>query len=110
MGVRIAIDDFGTGYSSLSYLTRFPLAKLKLDRSFVRGLPGNERDGAIATSVVAMGHGLKLDVLAEGIETEAQWHFLRDLGCDMGQGYHFARPMPFDALVSHLQAPVPEPA
>jgi diguanylate cyclase (GGDEF)-like protein/PAS domain S-box-containing protein len=111
MGVRIAIDDFGTGYSSLSYLTRFPLAKLKLDRSFVRGLPDNERDGAIATSVVAMGHGLKLDVLAEGIETEAQWHFLRDLGCDMGQGYHFAKPMPYDALVKHLQshaeAPIP---
>ena len=103
MGVGMAIDDFGTGYSSLSYLTRFPIAKLKLDRSFVRGLPYSERDAAIATSVVAMGHGLKLQVLAEGIETEAQAQFLRTLGCQMGQGWLFAKPMPLDALAAHLQ-------
>jgi diguanylate cyclase (GGDEF)-like protein/PAS domain S-box-containing protein len=104
MGVGIAIDDFGTGYSSLSYLTRFPVAKLKLDRSFVRGLPHAERDAAIATSVVAMGHGLKLQVLAEGVETEEQMRFLRGLGCELGQGWLFAKPMPFDALVRHLEA------
>jgi len=102
MGVGMAIDDFGTGYSSLSYLTRFPVAKLKLDRSFVRGLPHSERDAAIATSVVAMGHGLRLQVLAEGIETEEQAQFLRSLGCQMGQGWLFAKPMPLDALVKHL--------
>jgi EAL domain-containing protein (putative c-di-GMP-specific phosphodiesterase class I) len=104
MGVGLAIDDFGTGYSSLSYLTRFPVAKLKLDRSFVRGLPDNLRDAAIATSVVAMGHGLKLQVLAEGIETEAQMQFLRALGCEMGQGWLFAKAMPLDALTAHLLA------
>ncbi|MEW6707252.1 MAG: EAL domain-containing protein [Pseudomonadota bacterium] len=104
MGVGMAIDDFGTGYSSLSYLTRFPVAKLKLDRSFVRGLPHSERDAAIAHSVVAMGHGLKLQVLAEGIETDAQAQFLRGLGCQMGQGWLFAKAMPLQALVLHLHA------
>jgi diguanylate cyclase (GGDEF)-like protein/PAS domain S-box-containing protein len=104
MGLGLAIDDFGTGYSSLSYLTRFPVAKLKLDRSFVRGLPDNHRDAAIATSVVAMGHGLKLQVLAEGIETEAQMQFLRGLGCEMGQGWLFAKAMPLEALAAHLTA------
>jgi diguanylate cyclase (GGDEF)-like protein/PAS domain S-box-containing protein len=103
MGVGMAIDDFGTGYSSLSYLTRFPVAKLKLDRSFVRGLPHSERDAAIAHSVVAMGHGLKLQVLAEGIETEDQAQYLRGLGCQMGQGWLFARPMPLEALSEHLR-------
>jgi diguanylate cyclase (GGDEF)-like protein/PAS domain S-box-containing protein len=107
MGVGMAIDDFGTGYSSLSYLTRFPVAKLKLDRSFVRGLPHDERDAAIATSVVAMGHGLKLQVLAEGVETEAQMLFLRQLGCQMGQGWLFAKAMPLEALVRYLQADAP---
>jgi EAL domain-containing protein (putative c-di-GMP-specific phosphodiesterase class I) len=107
MGVGMAIDDFGTGYSSLSYLTRFPVAKLKLDRSFVRGLPDNERDAAIATSVVAMGHGLKLQVLAEGIETEEQAAFLRQLGCQMGQGWLFARPLTLDALTDRLAAGLP---
>jgi diguanylate cyclase (GGDEF)-like protein/PAS domain S-box-containing protein len=107
MGVGLAIDDFGTGYSSLSYLTRFPVAKLKLDRSFVRGLPHSERDAAIATSVVAMGHGLKLKVLAEGIETAEQMEFLRGLGCEMGQGYFFAKPMPLEALYKHLQQTQP---
>jgi diguanylate cyclase (GGDEF)-like protein/PAS domain S-box-containing protein len=104
MGLGLAIDDFGTGYSSLSYLTRFPVGKLKLDRSFVRGLPDNHRDAAIATSVVAMGHGLKLQVLAEGIETEAQMQFLRGLGCEMGQGWLFAKALPLDALAAHIQA------
>jgi diguanylate cyclase (GGDEF)-like protein/PAS domain S-box-containing protein len=103
MGVGLAIDDFGTGHSSLSYLSRFPVAQLKIDRSFVRGLPGNEREAAIATAIVAMGHGLKLQVLAEGIETEAQRRFLHGLGCDLGQGWLFARPMPMDALTRHLR-------
>jgi len=111
MGVGLSIDDFGTGYSSLSYLTRFPVAKLKIDRSFVRGLPHNERDAAIARSVVAMGHGLKLQVLAEGIETAEQMQFLQQLGCDFGQGWHFAKPMPLEALVQRLQAtPAAQPA
>jgi diguanylate cyclase (GGDEF)-like protein/PAS domain S-box-containing protein len=108
MGVGLAIDDFGTGYSSLSYLSRFPVAQLKIDRSFVRGLPGNEREAAIATAIVAMGHGLKLQVLAEGIETEAQRRFLHGLGCDLGQGWLFARAMPLASLMQHLgeRAPV----
>ncbi|UUX94180.1 EAL domain-containing protein [Aquabacterium sp. J223] len=102
MGIGFAIDDFGTGYSSLSYLSRFPLAKLKIDRSFVRGLPDNPSDVAIASSIIGLGHGLKLMVLAEGVETEPQAALLRRLGCDLGQGWLFNRPMPLEALVSRM--------
>jgi diguanylate cyclase (GGDEF)-like protein/PAS domain S-box-containing protein len=102
MGIGFAIDDFGTGYSSLSYLSRFPLAKLKIDRSFVRGLPDNPSDVAIASSIIGLGHGLKLMVLAEGVETEPQAALLRRLGCDLGQGWLFDRPMPLEALVSRV--------
>ncbi len=104
LGVRVAIDDFGTGHSSLSYLKRFDIDTLKIDRSFVSELPHDPEDGAIATAIVAMGHSLKMRVVAEGVETQEQADFLRSLGCDEIQGYLLSRPMPAARLAGWLQA------
>ncbi len=97
-GVHIALDDFGTGYSSLSYLQRFPIDTLKIDQSFVRGLPDNPDDVAIASAIIGMAHSLNMLVIAEGVETAAQLAFLRERGCDQIQGYYLGRPMPPEAL------------
>jgi diguanylate cyclase (GGDEF)-like protein/PAS domain S-box-containing protein len=94
MGTPLAIDDFGTGYSSLSYLKQLPIDKLKIDQSFIRDLPGNRDDVAIARTVIALGHGLGLTVLAEAVETEAQRDFLIAEGCDEAQGFHYSRALP----------------
>ncbi len=94
MGVQLSIDDFGTGYSSLSALKSFPIGRLKIDKSFVRDLPDDEDDRAIATAVISLGHKLNLRVVAEGVETEAQRAFLHANGCDEMQGYLFSRPVP----------------
>ena len=93
-GVTFAIDDFGTGYSSMSYLKRFPIGCLKVDRSFVQGLPRSLDDAAIATAIISMAHSLRMQVVAEGVETPEQAAFLRNAGCDRLQGYLFGRPVP----------------
>jgi EAL domain-containing protein (putative c-di-GMP-specific phosphodiesterase class I) len=91
--VRLALDDFGTGYSSLGYLTRFTIDELKIDRSFVQHLGGNG-DAPIVTAITSMAHALGIAVVAEGIETQEQAIDARRLGCDHGQGFFFARPLP----------------
>ena len=96
LGVKVAIDDFGTGYSSLSYLRQFTVDRLKIDRSFVRDLPGNNDAEAIAAAIVAMGLSLGLRIIAEGVETEAQAEFLQRISCKEGQGYLYAWPMAID--------------
>jgi EAL domain-containing protein (putative c-di-GMP-specific phosphodiesterase class I) len=93
MGIRISIDDFGTGHSSLGYLKRFPVDRLKVDRSFVRDLPHNGDDVAITRAVIAMAHSLKMSVVAEGVEHQEQFDLLRAEGCDEFQGYFCAKPM-----------------
>jgi diguanylate cyclase (GGDEF)-like protein len=98
-GVRLSIDDFGTGYASLTYLQRLPVHQVKIDRSFVSGLPESREDDIITTSVIGLAHNLDLTVVAEGIETAAQSRFLRAAGCDLGQGYLFAKPRPGDQLM-----------
>jgi len=94
LGVQLSIDDFGTGYSSLSALKTFPVARLKIDKSFISRLPAAENDKAVASAVISLGHNLNLRVIAEGVETEAQAAFLRNVNCDEMQGYLFSKPLP----------------
>lgn len=103
MGVVLSIDDFGTGYSSLSYLRRLPVEKLKIDQSFVAGLPAIQDDAIIARAIIDLGHALGHTVIAEGVESEQQLVYLRDHGCDEGQGYLFGRPMPAEAFETLLE-------
>jgi diguanylate cyclase (GGDEF)-like protein len=98
LNVGVSIDDFGTGYSSLSYLKRFPVTTLKIDRSFVTDVVTNSADAGIVRAVVAMAHGLKLNVIAEGVETKEQFAYLRESGCDALQGYWFSRPLAVDKV------------
>jgi EAL domain-containing protein (putative c-di-GMP-specific phosphodiesterase class I) len=102
LGMRISIDDFGTGYSSLSYLKRFPARTVKIDRSFIAGLPGDRDDVAITEAVIAMAHSLGLNVVAEGVETAEQLDTLRRMRCDEAQGYLLGRPMPAAELAMRL--------
>jgi len=104
LGVTLSIDDFGTGYSSLSYLKQFPLDELKIDRSFVRDLPGGHADVAIVRTVVELGRSLGMSVIAEGVETEAQRECLERLGCDRYQGYLFSKPVPEEDFLRLLAA------
>ena len=104
MGISVAMDDFGTGYSSLATLHAFPFDKIKLDQSFVKRLPTDAAAAAIVRTVLALGVSLGMPVLAEGIETEAQWQFLAREGCGKGQGYLFARPVPLAKLPDAIRA------
>jgi len=111
LGTLTAIDDFGTGYSSLSYLKHFPLNRLKIDRSFVKDLTSDSDDAVIIEAIIALAHSLRLQVVAEGVETPAQLEFMRRHGCDDVQGYLLGRPMPADELMRFLQQrPMPTPA
>ncbi|MBV1702962.1 MAG: EAL domain-containing protein [Hyphomicrobiales bacterium] len=102
LGVQIAIDDFGTGYSSLSALKKFPVARLKIDKSFMEDIPRNDDDKAVTSAVISLGQRLNMRVIAEGVETEAQIAFLRANNCDEMQGYHFSKPITADAIVALL--------
>jgi diguanylate cyclase (GGDEF)-like protein/PAS domain S-box-containing protein len=103
LGVRLSLDDFGIGYSSLASIKRFPFDCIKIDRSFIKDIPDNAGDAAIARAIIAMGHSLHLVVVAEGVETREQLHFLAEHGCDEFQGYLFRRPEPAEEIVSVLR-------
>src|SRR5690606_22083784 len=94
MGIMVSVDDFGTGYSSMSYLRRFPIDMLKIDRSFVAEMDTREDDTSIVRAIVSLAHGLRLKVVAEGVETSAQLTALKALGCDEYQGFHFSPALP----------------
>ena len=105
LGVQVAADDFGTGYSSLSYVTRFPITKLKVDRSFIRDVTDDAADAAVTGAIIAMAHSLQLKVVAEGVETLSQLAFLRAHRCDEAQGYLFGAAMSKDEFLNVAMRP-----
>ena len=105
LGVQFSIDDFGTGYSSLSALKSFPVARLKIDKSFIDHLPDSESDKALASAVISLAQKLNLRVIAEGVETDEQVAFLRDNNCDEMQGYHFSKPIDASGIEKLLEIP-----
>ena len=106
MGIRVSIDDFGTGYSSLAYLRRMPIEKIKIDRSFVMDMAGNDSDMIIVKTMIKLAHGLGKRILAEGVETAMQLQLLRNLSCDTVQGYYFAKPLSEQDAINFARQPV----
>ena len=104
MGIATAIDDFGTGYSSFSYLKDLPVDNIKIDRSFVDNVTTNEKDAAVCKGVITLAREMGLHVVAEGVETEEQFSYLKSHGCEAFQGYYFAKPMEFDNLVHWIRS------
>jgi EAL domain-containing protein (putative c-di-GMP-specific phosphodiesterase class I) len=105
LGVVLSVDDFGTGYSSLSYLQKFPLDVLKIDKSFIDGLGADDQAGYLVKAIIDLAHALKLEVIAEGVETEVQLEALQKMNCDFVQGFLFSKPMPTDRLLSEFSLP-----
>jgi EAL domain-containing protein (putative c-di-GMP-specific phosphodiesterase class I) len=108
MGISLALDDFGTGYSSLTYLRRFPISRVKVDRSFVEGIPGNAENFATASAIISMAHHLTMSVVAEGVEVQEQALSLRELGCEELQGFLFSPAVPADEFVRFLEREKPD--
>jgi EAL domain-containing protein (putative c-di-GMP-specific phosphodiesterase class I) len=108
LGVKLVIDDFGTGYSSLSYLRKFPIDTLKIDQSFVNQMTSDPDDAAIVSAVVSLSKSLKLNVIAEGVETPEQYAFLLSQQCGGGQGHYFSRPVPAGEFAVLLANGIPE--
>jgi EAL domain-containing protein (putative c-di-GMP-specific phosphodiesterase class I) len=102
-GIHISIDDFGTGYSSLNYLKRLPIDTLKIDQSFIRNIQKDKNDKIIVNTIIAMAHGLEFSVIAEGVENSYQRDYLKEMGCDIFQGYHFGRPLSADTFEQLLE-------
>jgi EAL domain-containing protein (putative c-di-GMP-specific phosphodiesterase class I) len=104
LGVRLALDDFGTGYSSLNYLRQHPIHVIKIDRSFLEEVPGNDSSSTLAGTIISMAHALGKEVVAEGVERVEQLDFLRERGCDIAQGYYLAQPLPVADVTALLAA------
>jgi EAL domain-containing protein (putative c-di-GMP-specific phosphodiesterase class I) len=104
MGIVVSVDDFGTGYSSISYLRRFPIDKLKIDRSFITNIMTSGDDAAIVQAIISLAHSLRLTVVAEGVESAEQVAFLQKQGCDQYQGHYFSRPLAADGFAALLRA------
>jgi EAL domain-containing protein (putative c-di-GMP-specific phosphodiesterase class I) len=102
IGCRMSIDDFGTGYSSLSYLKKFPIDAVKIDRSFISDIPADQNDVEISSAIIAMGHKLGLEVVAEGVETQEQMEFLIAQNCNIAQGYLISKPITFEQLFTDV--------
>jgi len=107
LGVTFAIDDFGTGQSNLSYLSQFPIQHLKIDRSFVKGIPADKENAALARAIVSMGHSLGMTIVAEGVETREQAEYLQSMWCDEAQGFYYSRPLAPEDCVAFLRGETP---